>query len=271
MTILKPCKQATMKLQGNVSNTGAAKGAIWQVLPVFSELMKGFEKARQRHKPLESQSTSDLPNRASPALSPLATQAPTRSTNTRRHQQSPVGKASATASNPAVVSESNITTPAASQAIADDFAQSQIDARFNFNALEHYYNHNINAAWQKLDAYYTRTDDTPIYRAVVLLHPRLKWRWFERYWESKPQWIVAARESIAGLWSEYKHRVISDPNNTANANANATAVPADEDDEWSNDDDATGADQLWLYEQEPHSKILMKESPIPYWVSKRSI
>jgi hypothetical protein len=29
------------------------------------------------------------------------------------------------------------------------------------------------------------------------------------------------------------------------------------------------ADQLWLYEHEPHSKI--KDSPITYWVSKRSI
>jgi hypothetical protein len=54
MTILKPCKDATMKLQGNVT-TGVAQGAIWQVLPVFGELLKGFEEARQRHLPVESQ------------------------------------------------------------------------------------------------------------------------------------------------------------------------------------------------------------------------
>jgi hypothetical protein len=45
MTILKPYKDATMKLQGNVT-TGVTKGAIWQVLPVFGELLKGFEEAR---------------------------------------------------------------------------------------------------------------------------------------------------------------------------------------------------------------------------------
>lgn len=46
MTILKPCKQATMKLQGNVNADTNVKGAIWQVLPVTGELLKGFEEAR---------------------------------------------------------------------------------------------------------------------------------------------------------------------------------------------------------------------------------
>jgi hypothetical protein len=35
---------------------------------------------------------------------------------------------------------------------------------------------NINLAWQKLDTYFNKTDATPIYRAAVVLHPRLKWR-----------------------------------------------------------------------------------------------
>jgi hypothetical protein len=74
MTILKPFKQATMKLQGNVSAGKAVKGAIWQVLPVFDDLMKGLEDARQRHLPAESQNTQEPSNRpTSPALSPPLT------------------------------------------------------------------------------------------------------------------------------------------------------------------------------------------------------
>jgi hypothetical protein len=92
----------------------------------------------------------------SPALSLPAIQALARPTNTRRRQHTDVGKASASAATAAMASESDIVTqatPAASRIIAvDDFVQSHIDARFNFNALEHHYNHNINAAWQKLDA-----------------------------------------------------------------------------------------------------------------------
>ena len=150
---------------------------------------------------------------------------------------------------------------------AKGFAQSQIDERFNFLTLEKHFSHNLNAAWQKLDDYYNRTDATPIYRAAVFLHPRLKWRWFERHWASKPEWIAAARKAIEALWSEYKNQ----PTEDCDPNTNATAVPADEDDEWANDDDAAVTDQLWLYQQEPHSTMTVKDSPIKYWVSKRSI
>jgi hypothetical protein len=55
LAILKPCKVATMKLQGNVSTTTkrgkAVKAGIWQVLPIFEELLKGFKDARVRHQP----------------------------------------------------------------------------------------------------------------------------------------------------------------------------------------------------------------------------
>jgi hypothetical protein len=51
--LLKPCKQATMKLQGNISTTArcgtAVKGAIWQVLPIFDEMLQIFEEARKMH------------------------------------------------------------------------------------------------------------------------------------------------------------------------------------------------------------------------------
>jgi hypothetical protein len=83
-----------------------------------------------------------------------------------------------------VSSKGDIATPASQQfasqpLVVDDFAQSRINA--NFTSLEHHFLANINAAWQKLDEYYNRTDDMVIYRATVFLHPLLKWRWFERY------------------------------------------------------------------------------------------
>jgi hypothetical protein len=108
MTILKPFKQATMKLQGNVNASKAAKGAIWQVLPIFDDLMKGLEDARQRYLPAESQNTQEPSNRpTSPALSSLPTQAPARPINTQRRRRAPVGKASTRAT----VAESDIATP----------------------------------------------------------------------------------------------------------------------------------------------------------------
>jgi hypothetical protein len=74
-----------MKLQGNVRVGSSVKGAIWQVLPVFDDLMKGLEEARQRHLPAESHNAETPSNRStSPLLSLSLTQLLTGPTNTRR-------------------------------------------------------------------------------------------------------------------------------------------------------------------------------------------
>jgi hypothetical protein len=49
------------------------------------------------------------------------------------------------------------------------------------------------------------------------------------------------------------------------------ARPADDDDGWSYAGNVAAADQLHLYEQEVHPMMSQKDSPIPYWISKRSI
>jgi hypothetical protein len=58
LKILKPLKSATMKLQGNVKTTAVngrpVKGAIWQVLPIFEEILQAFEEGRERHQPSQN-------------------------------------------------------------------------------------------------------------------------------------------------------------------------------------------------------------------------
>jgi hypothetical protein len=181
--------------------------------------------------------------------------------STRRGKHTTAGRVSA-----AAIDAKGGLTPVATQVNedstqADNFAESQIGAEYL--SLEHHFTHNINAAWQKLEKYYNLSNNTPIYRATVFFHPKLKWRWFKKYWESKPEWIAAAREAVNDLWCEYKE--------TTPAAVDKTAV-VDEDDEWSLDDQTSTADQLWLYEHEPHPKEMSpKDSPIDYWISKRAI
>jgi hypothetical protein len=50
--------------------------------------------------------------------------------------------------------------------LADNFAESQIGTEFL--SLEHHFTYNINAVWQKLKHYHNLTNNTLIYRAVVL-------------------------------------------------------------------------------------------------------
>jgi hypothetical protein len=67
----------------------------------------------------------------------------------------------------------------------------------------------VNCAWDVLDKYYQRLDDCPAYYAAVALHPRYRWRYFERQWADRPEWILSARAKVKSLWeSEYKQRSI---------------------------------------------------------------
>ena len=52
----------------------------------------------------------------------------------------------------------------------------------------------INLGWKKLDEYYTKLDESPIFCAAVVLHPRQKWRWFEKHWAGRQEWVVGNLE-----------------------------------------------------------------------------
>ncbi|KAM6505364.1 hypothetical protein FSOLCH5_15493 [Fusarium solani] len=74
---------------------------------------------------------------------------------------------------------------------------------------EQHFRYNINQAWMKLDKYYGLTDDSPIYVAAVVLHPRMKWSFVDKFWNDRLDWRDKARRDVRQLWeAEYKHRVI---------------------------------------------------------------
>ncbi|TKA45693.1 hypothetical protein B0A49_13640, partial [Cryomyces minteri] len=65
----------------------------------------------------------------------------------------------------------------------------------------------IKLGWKKLEKYYQLTDESPVYRAAIFLHPRHKWTWFRKHWrKSHPDWIISAKIAVTALWQEYKQR-----------------------------------------------------------------
>jgi hypothetical protein len=40
----------------------------------------------------------------------------------------------------------------------------------------------IENAWSKVNDYYAKLDDTPVYTAVMLLDPRCKYQWLQKEW-----------------------------------------------------------------------------------------
>lgn len=120
-------------------------------------------------------------------------------------------------------------------------------------AAEHHSSTNINLGWQKLDEYCARLDQSPIFCAAVVLHPRRKWRWFEKHWAGRREWINRAKLSIEQLWRGYKN---DEPAAQRQRSPDTVSVQVDE---WFDDEEdvQSSLDQLVQYYAEtPHDRSL---------------
>ncbi|KAI8397463.1 hypothetical protein FOFC_20735 [Fusarium oxysporum] len=59
---------------------------------------------------------------------------------------------------------------------------------------------NINLCWKKLDKYYSRLDETPVYYAAIALHPAYRWGYFEDVWADRLDWIQTANQVKRTKW-----------------------------------------------------------------------
>ena len=145
---------------------------------------------------------------------------------------------------------------------------------------EHHFSINIKLAWQKLDNYYTRLDNTPVYIAAVVLHPRMRWKWIERAWEERPEWIKSAKNAFNTLLVEYEtYSVPSQGLDKAPSITPPSKRPRRRYSDDSSDSDVTseGAkeplslqQQLAAFISDKVGKALSKkDSPVPYWLSQR--
>ena len=67
-----------------------------------------------------------------------------------------------------------------------------------------HFHHSVQLGWEKLDEYYILTDNSPAYVASICLYPCYKWKWIEKKWAHRPNWIEATKLGVKRLWEEYK-------------------------------------------------------------------
>ncbi|KAK4903890.1 hypothetical protein LTR49_026560 [Elasticomyces elasticus] len=127
-------------------HAGGRTGCIWQVYRIFEDLLAHFERLRQQY----------------PVNEALLQQSKRQKQNERNRQ-------------------SELTFDASNSTTADHVI-AVLDDQTTF---EHHLSTNINAGWQKLNAYYEKLDDSPIYSTSIVLHPRMKWRWIEKRWSDR--------------------------------------------------------------------------------------
>lgn len=65
-----------------------------------------------------------------------------------------------------------------------------------------YYSSCVNSAWAKLNKYYAKLDETPIYYAATVLHPGIQMSFLTKAYGEREEWLLVARQLIQKLWEE---------------------------------------------------------------------
>jgi hypothetical protein len=66
----------------------------------------------------------------------------------------------------------------------------------------------IDRSWDVFNKYYSRTDDSSVYAAALVLHPSYRSQYIQKNWEYK--WRKPAMDSIKQLWSKYQNLKVVD-------------------------------------------------------------
>lgn len=61
---------------------------------------------------------------------------------------------------------------------------------------------NVQLAWEKLNEYYDKLDDTPMYYAALAFHPAFGWNVVEREWDTRPEWVRNAKKMVKQVWDD---------------------------------------------------------------------
>lgn len=239
--ILQPIKKSTNILQGQI---GGRFGAIWQVLPQFEVLLTHLEEQRQRHLPIQGRQAAPQPSQPS-----------------QRHDRPPNDD---TSQHQITRGKDGTTT--------SDWQDIECETLGYIDAEQHF-STNINAGWQKLNEYYKRLDDNVVYVAAVVLHPRMKWRYFKTKWTGREDWLSTWKVELDKYWRHnYEHKVASSPATSAGTDSdNGEKSVKHVADEWSDGEDS-GLDQLEQYlSEQPDRSYSSADSPIKYWLARRKM
>ena len=133
---------------------------------------------------------------------------------------------------------------------------------------KHHFSVNINLAWSKLNEYYSMLDNTPVYMAAVVLHPRFKWKWLEKAWNERLEWLGAARKSFNSLLIDYELQAAKPQTPPQKPRSLDIDLESSEDEM----EELNIHQQLSDYLRERSSKDHVptkRHSSIPYWKAKQ--
>ena len=209
--ILTPLYHQTMRTQG--WGKGDSHGRLWEVLVGMEYLLEHFEDWKGFYNEFTTE-TIRATNLNDPELIGRAS-APLRGTNIRpaRSRRRPArfdGEE-------VYVSQQRSQAPTFTVAALPEHSQaeyaaldkppaSKISQKSSLPADHRaYIRASINNGWKKLDEYYSKLGESPLFAAAVILHPRFGISWLEATWATEEQlaWIRDAKAGIKDYFARW--------------------------------------------------------------------
>lgn len=159
------------------------------------------------------------------------------------------------------------------ESVKDDIDEMDEDDE---SALPPYYTAGVLAAWLKINKYYKLTDESPIYRMAIALHPAYKFDYFRQKWWKRDDWIKAAEKDLSAYYSKIVRAV--DDEEASNPSPASSPIE-DEFDAWGHTTDRPRRGKKRKVETEweawikhpPTAEERKVKNPLVWWIERRHI
>lgn len=138
-------------------------------------------------------------------------------------------------------------------------------------------------AWQKLNDYYEKLDNSPLFAAAVILHPGRSFRWLEDRWDGEGQrvWLQDAKSGLEKFWATWYRDTGTSSNAKLGSRLGLLCQPSDlgstkrEESayqQWLNSRTVRLADESTELDRYLRLELPMPiESPIQWWMERRLV
>lgn len=257
--VVEPLYFQTMRCQG--WGEKGSSGYLWEVLSGIEFLLDKLEDWKvffdEPADDVITQSQNHLPHRAQ------------RSDRGRRNRSSRVRSP-------------ELNTQALPPHVQEEFCPSLSSIATRLNTLSddsrRYLRLSITNAWQKLNQYYVKLGESPLFAAAVILHPGRSLRWLETRWNTGEQlaWLRDAKEGLEGYWTAwYRDQVNSEslPRPVSRQQKLQAKQEDGEYDQWLGTDLIrlrNGASDATELERYLRLKLPIEvDNPITWWIDRR--
>jgi hypothetical protein len=147
-------------------------------------------------------------------------------------------------------------------------------------ALPPYYSAGVLAAWSKINTYYGLTDQSPIYRMAIALHPAYQFEYFREKWWKREEWIKTAEKELTVHYDRFAAVTVATEHvDQAETSPSSSPTSDDEFDAWGHTTDRPHRGkrrkvetewEMWI-KQVPSKDDMNVKNPLAWWVDRRHV